>query len=285
MNILTKISVVVLLVLVLLACPVFITKATIGPSWRGKFQEEHAARIIEQQKRKNKEVALARAVQILQNTSIELTKALGDKKRMAETHRDELKKRETENEDLRARMAGLESKYTQLEQTWKADVAHRDLLKTQLDKTREAVSTLTKQNLRLSDLYKTAQTQVERFEKVVRVLREQLAAKVERIKALEIQLATAGAPVRKASTPPEYAPGTVPDVIIGKVKNVNQAKDIVSINIGKTKGVRRGMVLIVGRGAQYVGDLRIDEVSADEAVGVMTLKRVPPMIGDRVTNK
>ena len=60
---------------------------------------------------------------------------------------------------------------------------------------------------------------------------------------------------------------------------------IASINAGSAKGIRSGMRLVVYRGAQFVGYLKIIEVEAQEAAGLMVDTAVQAQQGDKVTDE
>ena len=75
------------------------------------------------------------------------------------------------------------------------------------------------------------------------------------------------------------APATRVD---GKVTDVSG--NLVSVNVGSANGLRSGMQLIVYRGDKLVGMLKLQEVSANQAVGVLEEKQSAPMNGDMVTS-
>jgi len=59
---------------------------------------------------------------------------------------------------------------------------------------------------------------------------------------------------------------------------------IATIDAGSTKGVVKGMMFHIYRGATLVGRLEISDVKADKAGGVVIEQRIDPQAGDKVTN-
>lgn len=55
--------------------------------------------------------------------------------------------------------------------------------------------------------------------------------------------------------------------IEGRISEINQADSLVSINIGSADGVTEGMIFHVVRGSQFICDIGIFEVDADQAAG------------------
>lgn len=76
-------------------------------------------------------------------------------------------------------------------------------------------------------------------------------------------------------------PGSVPSSNLrGEVVEV--AGNYASINIGESSGIERGMVAMVFRGQQYLGDLSIETVRPRESGGKLTTRIGDIRSGDRV---
>ncbi len=69
----------------------------------------------------------------------------------------------------------------------------------------------------------------------------------------------------------------------GKILEVDE--QIVTLSVGSADGVRKDMVFIIHRDEQYVGDVKISEVTPNRSAGFLTLSRVKPQANDRVTDK
>lgn len=69
----------------------------------------------------------------------------------------------------------------------------------------------------------------------------------------------------------------------GLVTNVDLKNKLASISIGKADGVELGMKFYVCRGNEYICDILIINVDAEEAVGVLDLIQQQPKVGDKVT--
>ena len=73
---------------------------------------------------------------------------------------------------------------------------------------------------------------------------------------------------------------TQPANVIGTVTAVKG--DIASINVGSAKGVKRGMVAIVSRGAKFICEIQIEEVDINQSAGIITKRSQDPAMGDKV---
>ncbi len=72
----------------------------------------------------------------------------------------------------------------------------------------------------------------------------------------------------------------------GAVVNADNNLKLVQANIGSTNGVKRGAVLDIVRGGQYIGRFRVDTVFDSYCAGLVTVLNPGQMVqvGDRVTN-
>ena len=60
--------------------------------------------------------------------------------------------------------------------------------------------------------------------------------------------------------------------------------NLASVNVGSAHGVKKGMKLILFRGDQFVGHLKVEQVRINECAGMVMNKQLDPMQGDRVTS-
>jgi hypothetical protein len=70
--------------------------------------------------------------------------------------------------------------------------------------------------------------------------------------------------------------------ITGTVTAVSD--NLASVNVGSAHGVKAGMKMILFRGDQFVGHLKIEQVRVNESAGIVMNKQLDPMQGDRVTS-
>ena len=69
----------------------------------------------------------------------------------------------------------------------------------------------------------------------------------------------------------------------GLVTAVNLKNSMASIFIGTADGVREGMKFHVTRGDEFLCDILIIDVDAEEAVGILDLVQQQPRVGDNVS--
>jgi seryl-tRNA synthetase len=78
-------------------------------------------------------------------------------------------------------------------------------------------------------------------------------------------------------------PGVRDIALRGLVKAVDLQNSMASISIGSADGVKEGMRFHVTRGAEFLCDILIIDVDAEEAVGVLELVQQQPKVGDNVS--
>ena len=275
MSILTKISVVVLLVLILLAVPVFITQATVGPNWRHAYEQEH--------KRSEGYEMDARSEMLAHGkTIIERDAATDSLEKVRSGKQMEIDRLVSQVTDSQAKTAGLRNDLNRLASEvagLRADAEsfnkRNTMLAAELDKGRTEIANLNKDLIRTNDLLKQSEAEKDRLEKQARVGEEKIRDLEEEIEQLRQAGAVAERPGGEGLTPVADQP------ITGTITAVTG--DYASINIGSAKGIKKNMRLIVHRGAQFVARLRVDEVESTQAAGVILDRRIDPIQGDKVT--
>ncbi|MFW6133799.1 MAG: hypothetical protein ACOC8F_07865 [Planctomycetota bacterium] len=85
-----------------------------------------------------------------------------------------------------------------------------------------------------------------------------------------------GGPERMAEMVPELAGREVNGTVTG-VRD-----DMISVDVGRTHGVKPGMRMVVMRGSQLVGFLSVEYVETTESAGVVTRMQREPQRGDAV---
>ncbi|HRX83663.1 MAG TPA: hypothetical protein P5572_01445 [Phycisphaerae bacterium] len=84
------------------------------------------------------------------------------------------------------------------------------------------------------------------------------------------------------SSAPSAAPiGVAP--IRGEIVEV--AGNLATISVGSADGVRDGMVFVIYRGSEYIGDLKVTEVEPNQAAGELVKTRATPRASDQVADE
>ncbi len=274
MSILTKISIVILLVLVLLACPVFITQATVHPNYKDAYLKQVDRSGVAEMSEKGAKLALHNtiaerddAVQALNNLKLQKQREI-DKLKAA------LATLNMRNVKLTNNLDTLTTKVTGLDGGLKKLNDRTELLASQLAAARKDIDARTTENIKLADLLKQSEAEKSRLSEASKVRSEQIYALEEEIEKLR----AAGVTGRPGE---EVAP-TADQPIEGTIDSVRG--DIASINIGSAHGVKRNMKLVIYRGAQLVGWLRVEDVDISQAAGIIVNKVLDPMQNDKVTD-
>jgi uncharacterized protein YukE len=279
LGILTKISIVVLVVLVLLACPVFITQAVVGPSYREAYDAQVKKSELAEQAVRAGMLDLQKVTQERNDLAGQLRRDTGELQAALDVAKNQLVVEKQKSDKLSNDLSGITLDLNKLRADYENNSKRTTALTEQRDSALKKIEALSEENRRFSDTLKQSQLEMDRLNEVSRTLREQIAERDDRIRQLEQQVggAAAGAAARAPT------PVTSEVRINGTVTAVNG--DLASINVGSAKGVKPGMSLIIYRGAEYVAKLRVDQVDVGQSAGVIIDKRLDVAQGDKVTDK
>ncbi len=275
---LTKISIVVLVVLVLLACPSFITQATVGHNYRNLYETA----LEENELLRHQAANAMLAVQTVQRQRDQLSARLNEMNSLGqaelESLRTELARERQQRAGLQKNVDQINFELTKLRADYEHNTSRTEALAAERDEAFRKIELLNDESRRLSDLQKTTQLEADRQSEIVRTLSEQLADRNELIRQLQSRAAGVGTELpRTASEPPVAMPA---QRIVGTVTAVEG--DLVGVNIGSAKGLKPGMKLIIHRGPEFVAHLRVQQVEVDEAAGILFDRRLDPMRGDKI---
>ncbi len=275
MNILTKICIVIQLVLILLACPVFITQATVVANYRHRYENEVLHGELLNQ-------TAAQAQMNIASVKSDRDAAVADKTELAFTSwqeitklRSDIRLAQTSNAEQQNRLDKLATEVAGLKQQAEVFNERSQMLEGELKVARGEFDKLTAENISTTEELRAAEVAKTRTEKTSRVHAERVRELDEEVE----ELRSGGAVGRKDAGPEvTLAPG---DAITGTVTTVRG--DYASINIGSAKGVARGMRLIIYRGTEVVSFLRVEEVEVAQSAGIIVDSRLDTLQGDKVT--
>ena len=278
MSILTKICVVLLLIVTLVASTVFTKLAVTAPSWRQAYDKQVLRAEVANQASAVHQMALQRALLELSRTveaRKELEKDLATAKKDAAADKATAEQR---NAKLSTDIDALKAELAKVRLGLDKEIAERELLnaeKAKLQKTLAETNDVARQYK--GELDETI-TQKDRLAKLAK-------HRAEQIRDLQAENAELTDKLRKpgvvAATDQAIGPvATVGLKITGTVTAVGDG--VASINIGRAKGVRKNMMLKVYRGGHFVAHLRIDMVEANTSAGVVLDKRLDVVQGDKV---
>lgn len=287
MNILTKISVVLLVIIVLVACPVFIKQATVIPHYKDLLEKEARQTTLLAQHLSAKEGVIKGIKAELEKAQSELAVVRRDKDSQITSLNAELRKSQISLTSAQALATRLQAQSDQAEKNAAAAGARTDAIAAAAAELRKTINKLTQDIVVVKDQNAQFQASLKRAEELVRVYKEQQAETV-------LKLETAQSLIAKYR---QHVPN-IDQIIAGKTGtsgvggggvDVNAtilavSEGIASINAGTAKGVKAGMRLVVYRGGQFVGYLKISEVDAQEAAGIMVDSVLTAQRGDKVTS-
>ena len=275
MNILTKICVVVLLILVLVASVVFINMATVPLNYRELYEASETRADLASQN--------ARTQTLLGNRQREAINALKAQIGTLETQLADVRQKsvpdptDLRTKELVTQLQVAKTKLTDLSGSVDAMGKRNQSLFDQLEVTRAKIGKKEEQIARLTADLSEMSGLLRRSERTVRAYQQQLRGRDERIAELEKQVRSPGAAAAEAAVTT-----TAKSHVVATVTAVRGER--ASINVGAAQGVVRGQKYYIYRNANFVGYLRVDEVDDGEAAGMVVDKQLDPVIGDKVTN-
>lgn len=278
MSTLTKICVVVLVVLVLVACPIFISQATTGPNWKSAFQG------------KERQCQMAEAAAVERGLAADLWRSRSDEYRQKlETTSDRFR---TELDAKRAQVAQLSqinaakqgdidkliANETELQNALKKAIALNEAQGEELKNERQKTIDLGNQLTRTQAKNEELLSDVNLLKRAREVLEVQVAQKDAEIADLRQQLKSLQeAGVRLATAEPKVA-GPKIQATVTAVKG-----DIASLNVGSASGVKKGTKFIIYREADFVAHLQVEYVDASQCSGIIVDAQRDVRINDRAT--
>jgi hypothetical protein len=282
LSILTKISVVILVVASIVASVVFTALATVQPNWKHSFDQERQAY---QRLDGRCQEYMADAVQ----ARTQLTNASSDFVNKQATAVDNLYKQQQTSRQLTNINAGLASnanifaaKLTALQRsleknrvTLKQYKAERDEARLALTNSSKHSNSIANELANVQGINEQLQLNLKGARETVAELKTQLAQKDDTIDKLR----RSGGKIQKVATG-EVLSG---DPITGTITAVDN--QLIAVNVGSANGIEKGMKLIVYRGGTFVGQIRIQQVKLDESVGLVIDKKMNPQPGDKATTR
>jgi len=284
LSILTKIAIVILLVLVLIACPVFIAQATTPPNYKYAYQQETQRALAAEQLARVASWAAEKANDELKRVERDASLLRNRDQRAIDSLQEQLDTAKKENVNNVEQLTKIRADLGLLQKNYEAVEQRRQLLTAQVAALLKDNTKLQEETRGMAAQLKDALAQVDRLGKVARVLREEIASRDEMIRDhVETirKLKEAGAKIKKPGE--ELVEPPVPPGLEGTVIAVSN--DVASINIGSARGVKPGMKLIIFRGDKFVANLKIAEVDINESVGIVSDKKQDPAQGDKVMGK
>jgi myosin heavy subunit len=282
LNILTKISVVFLVVASLVAMPVFINLAVAHANYKQLYLDQKEAYKRLEAVNTNRQEQVARL-------TADLGKARSESNRQETVLKSRIDDLQREKTQLRLQLASTDGKLdninlkmASLSESLKTEQGLVAKIQGQLDDAWKDKTRQQKELIRMGELLKEERARADRLAKNSKVLREQAEDMKNTIEQLNDSIASTGQQPGTTVTDDQALPAAAEQKITGTITAIQN--NLASVNIGSAHGVRSGMKLIVYRGDQFVGNLMVEQVRVNESAGVVTDKRLSPQQGDKVTS-
>jgi len=284
---LTKICVVFLVIAVLLACPVFIKQATTIPHYKDLLEKEARRTTLLAQHLSSEQGVIKGIKAQLDKAQNELAVVRRDKDGQITGLQAELAKSQLALTRAQALAARLQAQADQAEKNAAAAAARTDAIAAVAADLRKTINKLSQDIVVVKDQNSQYQANLRRAEELVRVYKEREAdtvQKLETAQALIVKIRQA-VPNIDQIVRGEGVAGVDRGGVVVNATILAVSEGIASINAGTAKGVKAGMRLVVYRDDRFVGYLKISEVDAQEAAGIMVDSVLTAQRGDKVTTQ
>lgn len=286
MSILTKISVVVLTVLILAASVVFINMATVSANYRDAWERQQTRNDVLQQE--NRQYALERdqLQQQWERSQRDLADSENEKRALQQTTQatvdrltadkvgmeTALQKATATSDGLQTTLGKERERFVAMQERQKSTW---DALNDANSRIRDLVNTLADRELQIDRGLRT----IDQYRKRISDLEVQNKDYAQQLEDLRAGKAPTTAAADGGTTPAEESP-----IIYGTIA-VLRPNGLAGINVGSRQGIREGMKMIIYRDGHFVGHLEIGHVEEDSAGGVIEDQTMAPAIGDQVKSR
>jgi chromosome segregation ATPase len=281
LNILTKISVVVLLVLVLFATTVFVTQATVTANYKHYYEQQVTKANLAALAAAQANTVLVRMTNERDVVVKDYNTMAADRKRESEDLKTQLATAHRTNASLQTDITGVKALLSAVQGDLAQNNERTKILAEQNGKYRDDINKLTIEANRLNGVIAELTAQADRDRQVSRVLQERLVGLEEENRKLTDDLEKAKKGVVTAAGTADAAAGAEAKVT-GTITTIRG--DLASINVGSSQGVKQGMKLIVYRGGDIVSYLQVQMVDATQSAGIIVDKHKDVVVGDKVTS-
>ena len=281
MNILTKISIVVLVVLSLFVSAVFITQASVVPNYAAMYRAADLRASANATEAANQHVLSQRLQQDLERVTGELGKAQADAKKGAQDAETNILALDSQLQAAKRDNVAQEGTLAKLVVTVGSQNDRLQANAAELTAARKANDQLAEENRRVTQQFQETSAQLERGNRQTEYYQEQIADLQKQIE--EIRRTRGVSPVAGAGGTAVHVAGPGEETYTGSVTSVKD--DLAGINIGSSNGVKKGDKLTVYRGGKFIAYLLIEQVDANNAAGIISDRQAEVAQGDKVTNK
>lgn len=278
MNILTKISVVVLVVLVLFASAVMIAISVVPQNYRTAYLNEKASNELANTAAVNAMLAQRATEQQLLTANNQLAALKTGSAGEIEALKGQLVTAQADNTVLKTNVAAINANLLKNNGLVEVAQTQAKTAETNMAKLRADLDDLNKRNTELASQLTRIQGDLVAAEQQNRSKNVEIQGYKEQITKLMNQLAEV-APNRAKEAMAAPVTTATPDVT-GRVNGVKE--NLVSVNIGSAKGIKEGMKLTISRSGKLVGSLIVQRADLGESAGVLTDKQMDPQINDTV---
>ena len=287
MSTLTKILIVLVTISSIFLCGIVVTYVAKADNYRQKYNDLKADRD-----------SLKQNVNSLKK---QLNEGIAAKKQLEDKLNREIASLKSEFDKLQANFNNVEREKALLLQkvnSWASIVEDFSqtndrqglLLKNTLDELKKVQAEQIKQRKQLDETSATLEEKLAIIamldEKAKRLLEEksELQSRLDQLLQPIGKKAAAPMPVTQEKVIARPSEPAARDIALqGLVTAVNLKNSMASISIGTADGVREGMKFHVTRGDEFLCDILIIDVDAEEAVGILDLVQQQPRVGDNVS--
>jgi len=277
---------VLVFVLALLSCVVFYQEVSTSRNWKKlAINQTQRANVAETESR-NQMLAAENWERLYQEQKAKIKGLQRSTQVALDAKQTQIRTLQVKNTEFMTGLKELATQLSSIESSLKAAVDRNKLLSDQLN-TALAQKIQTENELRhKQDKITEQDAQIETLQAGRRVLDGRIKELQQEVEELARQIAKMETEGVASSV--KAGGGTVA-VVEGDAKieaTVTAVKDsLASLNVGSASGIKKNMVFILYRGAEFVGNIRIADVGTTNCAGIVFEAVKEVRIGDKATNK
>jgi len=257
LSILTKIFIVVLSVLVLIAAPVFISMAVTPYNWKVAYENQKKRADVADANAANQTAAAQVWKEYYQSVSNSFNDARSAFQTTLAGKDKDLAARESEAKAASNQVNTLSASVKAMQDQLTVQSGLAETVRTKLGEAEKANNALTVQVNQYQTLSSSQLAEIERLTRTVTELKIQAAQYQQEVAELRSKIEAAGAKSDAAPASATPIQATVTAVQDG----------LAQVNVGSADGVKKGMQFTVYRGGDFVAHLRISEVNSNSSAG------------------
>ena len=282
MSTLTKICIVLVFVLALISCVVFYQTVSTTVNWKTAYESQLQRRNLAETDSRNHQMAAGHWRALYRDKARQVANVQRNSQNELDNRRTEIRRLTVQNAQLAGKLTELAAWLSNMDGSLKGMVDLNAVLASQLETQRTEKLKVQTELRRALEKIRDDVVKIENLMAANRVLKEGISELEQEVAILTRKIADLerGTIVKVGEGPPDVYVDAKIDATVTAVK-----ENLASLNVGSASKVKKDMVFIIYRGAEFVGHLRIADVGTSTCAGIVYEAVKEVRVNDKATNK